>query len=314
MGADRAVDVAVPPQLVLRIEAVGFDVHLGAIEQAVIIAARVVDHQLGGIGVAHQEVAVEQSLVQDLAGDGQEQRAIGAGLDRHPLVGDGRIAGAHRIDRDEASAAPLELGDGDLERIGMMVLGSADHHEQLGALQIRAAELPERTADGVDETGGHVDRAETAMRGIVGRAVLLGEQAGERLHLIAAGEEREFFRIFGTQLGEPLFEHSEGFVPGDDLEGALAALGAGFAPQRLGESTRRVLLHDPRAALGADHALVQRMIGVAVDVAHLAIAQMHPDTAPASAHVTGRLLDLDATDEAVRMTGWILHGGTFRGG
>ena len=35
--------------------------------------------------------------------------AVGAGADADPVVGDRRIAGAHRIDRDEAGAARLEL-------------------------------------------------------------------------------------------------------------------------------------------------------------------------------------------------------------
>jgi len=33
------------------------------------------------------------------------------------------------------------------------------------------------------------------VRGVVGRAELLGEQAGERLHLVAAGKERELLRV-----------------------------------------------------------------------------------------------------------------------
>ena len=46
-----------------------------------------------------------------------KQRAVGARADRDPLVGDRRVAGAHRVDRDEAAAAALELRDRDLERI-----------------------------------------------------------------------------------------------------------------------------------------------------------------------------------------------------
>ena len=193
------------------------------------------------------------------------------GLDRDPLVGNRRITGAHRVDRDEAAAIALELADRDLHRVAVVVFGGADHHEQLGAVQVGAAELPEAAADGVDHAGGHVDRAEAAVRRVVGRAELAREQAGQRLHLVAAGEQRELLRVGGADLGQAL---------GQDLEGA--------APRRSARTRRRrarcpalrssgwvsragdTCFMMPDAALGADHALVQRVLGVAVDVAHLA--------------------------------------------
>ena len=107
----------------------------------------------------------------------EQQRAVGAGADRDPLVGDRGVAGAHRIDRDEAPARALELRDRDLERVGVMVLGGADHHEELRAVEVGPAELPERAADGVDHPRGHVHRAEAAVGGVVGRAELAREQA-----------------------------------------------------------------------------------------------------------------------------------------
>jgi hypothetical protein len=96
--------------------------------------------------------------------------------------------------------------------------------------------------------------------------------------------------------------HLEGLVPADLLEGVVAAVGPGLALERLGQPRRRILLHDARGALGADHALVERMIGVALDVADLAIAQGDADTAAAGAHVTGGVLDLDA---AVAVGGFV---------
>ena len=70
----------------------------------------------------------------------------------------------------------LNLRQRDLHRVAVMVLGGADHHEQLGAVQVRPAELPEAAADGVDHPGRHVDRAEAAVRRVVGRAELAREQ------------------------------------------------------------------------------------------------------------------------------------------
>jgi hypothetical protein len=83
-------------------------------------------------------------------------------------------------------AAPLEVADRDLERVRVVVLGRADHDEQLRALEVGPAELPEAAADRVDHSRGHVDRAEAAVRRVVGRSELAREQTGERLHLVAA--------------------------------------------------------------------------------------------------------------------------------
>ncbi len=222
----------------------------------------------------------------------QQEGTVGAGADGHPLVGDRRIAGAHRVDRDEAPAVALELADGDLQRVAVVVLGGADHHEQLGAVEVGPAELPERAADGVDHAGGHVHRTEAAVRGVVRRAELAREQARQRLHLVAPGEERKLLRIGGADAAQAFGEGGEGLLPLDLLEIAGAALGALAPLERLGQPRRRVLLHDARRALGADHALVQRVVGVAVDVADLAVAQVHANAAAAGAHVAGGVAGL----------------------
>jgi hypothetical protein len=186
----------------------------------------------------------------------------------------------------------LELRERDLHRVGVVVLRRADHDEQLGAVEVRPAEFPEGAADGVDHAGGHVHRAEAAVRRVVGRAELAREEAGQRLHLVAAGEQGELLRVGGADLRQPLGQDREGLLPGDRLELAGAALAARLAQQRLRQPRRRVLLHDAGAALGADHALVERMVGVAVDVAHLPVDHVHADAAAAGAHVAGGFLHL----------------------
>ena len=189
--------MTVPPQriaIVLR-RAVRVGRQLGAAhEQAEIVGARVEVDELPGVGEAREELAVEEPERHDLVDQREQQRAVGAGTDRHPLVGDRRIAGADRIDRDEAAAVALELGDRDLQRIRVVILGGADHHEELRAVEVGAAELPERAADRVDHPGRHVDRAEAAVRRVVGRAELPREKTRQRLHLVAAGEHRELLR------------------------------------------------------------------------------------------------------------------------
>ena len=62
----------------------------------------------------------------------------------------------------------------------------------------------------------------------------------------------------------------------------------------LSQPRRRVVLHDPGRALGAQHALVDRVRGVALDVADAAVLQPHLDAAAAGAHVAGGGLDLVA--------------------
>ena len=225
---DRLIGIAIPPQLVLRVVTALLFRHLGAHEHAEFVMLVVEIHQLAGVGVAHQKIAVVQTERDDLVDQREQQRAVGAGTYAHPFVGDRRVAGAYRVDGNEAAALALEFRDRDLHRIGVMVFGRADHHEQLGALQIRPAEFPERTADGVDHSGGHVHRTEAAVSGIVGRAELARKQSGQRLHLVAPGEQREFLRIGGAYLSQPLGENIESLFPADLLEFAGTAVRPGL--------------------------------------------------------------------------------------
>ena len=106
-----------------------------------------------------------------------------------------------------------------------MILGDAEQHEVFGVLPVRLAEFPERAADGVEPRRRHVDRAEAAVRGEVGRAELLRPPAGQRLALVAAGEERELARIAarGSAPSQPV-AISQRLVPLDLDEFAGAAL------------------------------------------------------------------------------------------
>ena len=173
----------------------------------------------------------------------------------------------------------------------MVVFGGAYHHEQARLVEIGAAEFPEGAAYRIDHAGGHIGRAKAAVRGVIGRAELLGKQPGQRLHLIAAGKERELLGVGRTQVTQAVFQQLEGVVPGNRLEPGFTAFGVRHASQRQRQPRRRVLLHDARSALGANHALIQRVFGVAVDVTHFAVAQMNADSAAASAHVAGGFLD-----------------------
>ena len=92
-------------------------------------------------------------------------------------------------------------------------------------LPVGLAEFPERAADRVQAGGGHVDRAEAAMRGVVGRAELLRPPAGQRLGLVAAGEEGELASGSLSRIcGQPVGGDRQRLVPVDLAELAAAAL------------------------------------------------------------------------------------------
>ena len=106
----RLLQVTIPPQLVFRFDTGFFDLHVASQKQAVFVAVGIDVDQVGGIGITRQEFAVVQTQGNDFADDREQQRAVGSGPNRHPLVGDRGITGAHRVDGDELAAVALELG------------------------------------------------------------------------------------------------------------------------------------------------------------------------------------------------------------
>ena len=298
VGVLGAAAGQVPHQFVVRVAAVARRApgRVWVKGKQALARAIVQHHQLRRVGETLEESVVDQVLRDQLVQQRHEQRAVGAGLDRNPLIGNGRVAGAHRVDGDEPAARALELGERDLHGVAVVVFGSADHHKQLGAVQVGAAKLPEAAAHGVNHAGGHVDRAKAAVCRVIGGAELARKQAGQGLHLVAPGEHGKLFRVSGANLGQPLGQQRHGLLPGDRVKLAGTALAARAAQQGLRQPRRRHLLHDARGALGTNHTLVQRVRWVAVDVAHLgpvlAFSQVHPDAAAAGAHVAGGALDL----------------------
>ncbi len=147
------------------------------------------------VGGAAEVVEVDLAGLQQLVDQSKDEQAVGARRDPDPFVGDGVVAGAHRVDRDDLGAALLEAAQAHLDRVGVMILGDAEDHEELGLFPVGGAEFPERAAQRVDAGGRHVDRAEAAMRGVVRRAELLRPPAGQRLALVAPGEEGELLGV-----------------------------------------------------------------------------------------------------------------------
>ena len=264
---------------------------LAAQEQAVAQLSRRLHHQPGGVGVTHQEFVVEFFVLQQHVHHRHGEQTVHAGLDRQPFVGNGRIAGTHRIDGDELAAAALQLFQSDLDRVGRVVFRHAPHDEVLGVIPVGRTELPEREADGIQAGRRHVDRAEAAVCRPVGGAELLRPQAGQRLHLVASGKIAQFGGVGRADLFQAVGQGVERLVPGNRLVNALAALGARLAHQRLGQLGGGILFHDPGRALGAQHALVGGMVAVALDEADLVVLQRDLDAAAAGTHVAGGVPD-----------------------
>ena len=211
--------------------------------------SRRVDHQPGRVGIADEIVDIDPARLQQFVDDGQNQQPVCARPDPDPVVGYRRIARANGIDRDETRAVSLELRDANLQRIGIVILRHAEHDKELGALPVRRAEFPEGAADCHNAGGCHVDRAKAAMRGIVGRSILLRPEAGQRLRLIAAGEKGEFLRVRLPNAAKPVGGKGQRLIPRNFLELARAARAR--AQERRAKPGRSVVLHDSGRALGA---------------------------------------------------------------
>ena len=151
-------------------------------------------HQQPRIGKLRQIAQVHLARLQKAMDQAQNQQPIRPRRDPDPVIRHRRIAGADRVDRNHPCPPRLQPAEADLDRVRIMILRHPEHHEQLGMFPIRLAELPKRTADGVDARRRHVDRTKPAVGRIIRRAELLRPPAGQRLALIAPGEEGELFR------------------------------------------------------------------------------------------------------------------------
>ena len=98
-------------------------------EKTVIGGAGVLDHQPGGVGVAAEIGQIDLVGAQQFVDQRQHEQPVGAGADADPFVGDRRIAGAHRVNRNELGAAPSQAGQCELDRVRIVVLGDAEHQK-----------------------------------------------------------------------------------------------------------------------------------------------------------------------------------------
>ena len=186
--------------------------------QAILRRFRVAVQQHWRVGVAREVVQIYASGLHQAVDQRQNEQPISAGRDADPIIGDGVIPGADRVHPDDPRTAFLQLAQTHLDRVAVMVLGHAKQHEQLGMVPIGLAELPKRAAHRVDASGGHIDRAETAVGRVVRRAESLRPKRCEALRLVAPGEERELFRRFAAQRLQPVGGNLQRLFPADALK------------------------------------------------------------------------------------------------
>ena len=249
-------------------------------------------HQPRGVRVRREIAGIDLARAQQLVGQRQDEEAVRPRGDPDPLVRDRGVPGADRVDRHHLRAALLEPREPELDGVAVVVLRDPEQHEPPRVLPVRLAELPERSADRIEAGRGHVDRAEPPVGRMVGGPEPARPPAGEGLALVAPGEERELAGVGLADRAEPLDREPDGLLPRDLPELPAPALAG--AKERSREARRRVVLHDAGGALRAEHAAVDGVIGVAFDVPDRAVLQVHPDPAPAGAHVAGGGPDLVA--------------------
>ncbi len=250
-------------------------------------AARGLHHKPVRIGEADQELQIDTVGAQQFVHQRQHQRTVGSGSDADPFVGNGRVAGADRVDRYHPGAALLQFAQADLDRVGIMVLGNPEQQQAFCSLPVRLAELPERAADRVQSGRGDVDRAQPAMGSEVRCAELGGPPAGERLALVATGEEGRAARVGAADRCQPAGSDGQRLIPFDLYERRLAARPDPL--ERLAQPCRGEMVLQARGTLAAQHTVVLRMRGVPFDADRHTAMKMHVDAAATGAHVAGCL-------------------------
>ena len=166
------------------------------------------------LAVSGDEVPVEEVLVDDDAAHRERERAIGAGLDRKPLIGLLRGLGEVGIDDHELAAALLRLDE--LPALPQTLIGPEVVHS------------PQDHVAGVDEVMHRKDVAEQReacrtpvllasrrMRIHVGATVQVPEQmpVEDGVGVVMAGERHRLRSPFLLDIGKPDGDEVEGFIP-----------------------------------------------------------------------------------------------------
>ena len=113
-------------------------------DQAVFVAGRVLVNQAGGVGETGEVFKVDLACFHQAMDEGQNEQPVGAGGDADPFVGDRVVTGADRVDADDLRPAFLQFAEAHLDRVGIVVFGDAEQHEEFWCDPSRAGRTPRR--------------------------------------------------------------------------------------------------------------------------------------------------------------------------
>ena len=113
-----------------------------------------------------------------------------------------------------------------------------------------------------------------------------------KLQFVAHSEEGQPLRVSFPHFLQGICGDFHRLIPGN--LGIFAGTARPHPLQRGLQARGAILRHDAGAALAAEHALIHRMIGIAFNIAHPAILQMHANPTTAGAHIAGGCLHLIA--------------------
>ena len=225
-------------------------------------------------------LAVVEPLGHDDVHPGEEEREVGPGLDRQPVARLARGGREARIDDDDGRP----LGDRAREVLHLRVVHvlaevRADQREAAAVADVEDLGRADRRSE--RELEADLARA-AALRvrrsGDVGRAVREEEVLEERA-AVAVREERDLVRsALLLDLQELLGREVERLLPGDLLEGLVAALSRPAQERRL-QPVRVVEEARSARAARAEPPLRKRVLGVADDLRDAAVLHVREDAA-----------------------------------
>ncbi len=218
----------------------------------------------------------------------EQQREVGAGPDRQPVLRLARGDGEARVDNDDGDA-PLDRAGEFLHLRVVHVLAQvrSDQDQTIGVLDVGRLGRAQAGAEGQHESD--IARA-AALRvrrtGEIDRTPALQHVLEEALaNPVRDGGDR-FRAVLRLDLLHPVGDVDEGLVPRHRCPFLLAALPA--ADQRLLQAIRIVMRADGAGAARAQPAAALRILRVAFELPQLAVANVGDSTAAPETHVAVR--------------------------
>jgi hypothetical protein len=233
---------------------------------------------------------VVEFLVGDHVHPGQQQRQIGAWLDRQVVLRLARRHGEPRVDNDDGRAAAD--GVGELLCLGVVhVLAQvgADEHQALRVSDVGALRRPDFLSEGQGKA--HVPRPATLGEGRRGD-VRRSERPDRVLEEGAADAMREQRDRFGTVPRLDLLhlpgDHVQGLVPRDRGPFLLAPARVRAANERCLQAVRVEMGPDATGTPRAQPATAQRILRVPLDLPELPLLHVRDGAALPEADVAER--------------------------